>query len=125
MKEISPPTLVAEDANLRGTLTFSGQVYVYGIVDGKIIQNSSAFLQVGHKGWIHGSVFSKGPIVIEGRVEGEMISECKIVLLPSSRVLGRLKAPSIEIHAGATFEGDVVMAPESFKALDSRLLKAA
>lgn len=107
--ELSPPTLIAEATRIQGSLTFLSHAQIMGMVEGDIIQQSLEVLQIGATGWVHGNLTSQGPIHIEGRVEGNVTSATKIRLFPSAMVRGTLTAPSIEVKAGAIFEGETQM----------------
>lgn len=107
--EIAPPTLIAEGTRLSGTLTFTSGTQVFGMVEGQIDQQSFEPLHVGKTGWVHGGIASQGPVLVEGRVEGDIRSTTRIRLLPTAVVRGALIAPAVEIRAGAVFEGDVKM----------------
>ncbi len=56
---------------------------------------------------IKGGIDARGPVVIEGRVDGNLVSITKIRLLSTAIVHGTLTAPAIEIASGAIFEGDI------------------
>src|SRR4051794_24140907 len=112
LEEISVPSLIAEGSRIQGELTFFSAVSIFGVVEGEIIQQSSATLQVGRNGWVYGTLRAQGPIIVEGRVEGEVISSSSIRLAATAVVKGRLIAPNVEIRAGAIFEGELAMNPE-------------
>src|SRR5580658_24150 len=102
--EISPPTLIAEGTQLQGTLTFVSGVQVFGTVEGHLDQQSLEPLHVGSTGWVNGAINSQGPVIVEGRVDGDITSSTRIRLLPSAVVTGTLIAPAIDIRAGARFQ---------------------
>jgi cytoskeletal protein CcmA (bactofilin family) len=107
--EIAPPSLIAEGSQVKGTLTFHSCTQVFGVVDGDVIQESLEPLQVGKSGWIHGDILAKGPVLVEGRVEGDIRSSTHIRLMPTAMVQGVLSAPSIEIRPGALMDGELKM----------------
>ena len=107
--EISPTTLIAEGTRLQGSLTFVSGTQVFGMVEGDIDQQSLEPLHVGKTGWVNGTIASRGPVLVEGRVEGNIQSSTRIRLLPTAVVRGALIAPAVDIRAGAIFEGDVEM----------------
>ncbi|MCB0416682.1 MAG: polymer-forming cytoskeletal protein [Bdellovibrionaceae bacterium] len=109
VREVSFPTLIAEATRLAGDVTFSSTAHVFGVVEGDVLQHALEPLQVGKSGWIHGNIRSQGTVVIEGRVDGDVVSTTRIQLLPTATVRGRLQAPSIQIRAGAIFEGEMQM----------------
>ena len=107
--EVNPPTLIAEGTRVQGSLTFFSSTQVFGIVEGELLQQSLEVLQIGKTGWVNGDVTSRGPVLVEGRVDGNVNSSTQIRLSPTATVHGRLNAPSIEIKAGAVFEGEMKM----------------
>lgn len=107
--EIAPPSFIAEGSRTEGTLTFFSGTQVFGLVEGNLIHQSLEPLQIGKTGWIHGAIQAQGPVLIEGRVEGDIRSATQIRLLPTATVRGTLSAPTIEIRAGAQVEGDLHM----------------
>lgn len=107
--EISSPTHIAEGTRLSGELSFTSSVQVFGVIDGGIIQTSYESVEIGRSGWVNGSIQSKGPIRVEGRVEGEIHSETLVRLSPSALVKGKIIAPRVEILAGALFDGALNM----------------
>lgn len=107
--EISPPTLIAEGTRVTGSLTFISGVQVFGTVEGQIEQQSLEPLHIGRTGWVNGAILSQGPVVIEGRVDGDIVSTTRIRLLPTAIVTGALIAPAVDIRAGARFQGNVEM----------------
>ena len=118
--EVSPPTLIAEGTRVQGSLTFHSQTQVFGTVEGELLQQSLETLQVGRTGWVNGSIQSQGPVIIEGRVDGDIVSATKIQLLATATVHGALRAPAVEIRAGAIFEGELAMRKEKSKEVGSR-----
>ena len=54
---------------------------------------------------IRGNVAGKDPIRIEGRLEGDILLESELVILPAARLQGNLKAPRMTV--GGTVEGEI------------------
>jgi len=119
--ETNAPTLVAEGTRIQGELTFFSGAGIFGIIEGTIFQQSLEVLQVGRCGWVNGSIVSQGPVLVEGRVDGDVTSSTKIRLTPSATVSGKLSAPAIEIRAGAVFNGELDMQ----KSIPHKVKKAA
>src|SRR5438309_1650781 len=109
LTEILAPSLIAEGSRLHGTLTFLSSTQVFGSVEGEVCQESLDSLQVGKTGWVQGRISARGPVIIEGRVDGDVYSECLIRLLPTATVKGSLTAPAIDIRAGALLDGALQM----------------
>ncbi len=109
LSEVSTPTLIAEATRLQGDITFLSGASIFGLIEGNIIQQSSEEISIGKSGWIFGSINSQGPVYIEGKVEGNVVSSHKIKLFSSAMVMGKLTAPTIELLAGAIFQGEFEM----------------
>ncbi len=107
--ETIAPTLVAEGTRIQGSLTFFSGASIYGIVEGELIQQSLEPIQVGKSGWVQGSVLAQGPILVEGRVDGDLKSSTAIRLTSTATVKGKLTAPSVEVRAGAVLDGEISM----------------
>jgi cytoskeletal protein CcmA (bactofilin family) len=63
---------------------------------------------IGKTGRIKADVNGRS-ITIEGEVEGNLLGEKKIVLRPSGRVRGDMRAPAINLEEGAKFKGNIAM----------------
>lgn len=107
--EIQAPTLITEGSRIQGDLSFLSTTEIHGLVEGNVQQQSLDKVTVGTTGWVRGSVTSKGPIHIDGRVDGDIVSSVKIRLSATACVHGTLTAPQIEVRPGALFEGDFHM----------------
>ncbi|MBI4404003.1 MAG: polymer-forming cytoskeletal protein [Deltaproteobacteria bacterium] len=106
--ELNASSLIAEASIAEGSLTFFSRALVFGVVEGSVVQQASEPLQIGKTGWVRGDINSQGSVLIEGRVEGNIISSFRITLAPTARVTGCLHAPKIEIKAGAHLEGEIM-----------------
>lgn len=107
IEEISAPSVIAEGTKLQGEVTFESAVNMCGTMEGDLIQQSGEVLQIGRNGFVHGNIKSQGPVVIEGRVEGDIVSLAVIVLLRTAVVRGHLNAPKIEMRPGALLDGEL------------------
>ncbi len=107
------PTLITEGSCLQGDLTFHCATQVHGVVEGDITQQTIEPLSVGRTGWVKGSIRSAGPVLIDGRVDGNISSHSKIRLSSTAVVQGILQCPQIEVRPGARFDGEFQMMARS------------
>ncbi len=107
--EIQAPTLISEGTRVKGSLTFCSATQVFGLVEGEVHQETLETLHIGRTGWVTGGITAQGPIVVEGRVDGDVHSLTRVRLLPTAVVLGEIHAPTVEIRNGAFFEGSLKM----------------
>lgn len=123
--EIPAPTLITEGSRIQGNLTFLSATQIHGLVEGDVEQQSLEPVQVGRTGWVKGAVRSAGPVVVDGRVDGDIVSATKIRLSATACVHGALSAPHIEVRPGAIFEGDFNMKAKVLAAKPSKKAAAA
>lgn len=113
--ETTAPTLVSEGTRIQGSVTLLSSATIHGVVEGNILQQSIELLQIGRTGWIHGSVESLGPILIEGRVEGDIICRSGVRLSATAVITGKILAPTIDIAIGAQANGEFTIKREQAK----------
>jgi len=95
----SGSTIIGPSISIKGEITGEGDLMVQGQVEGTI-DFKKGNVTIGSNARI---------ITIEGEVEGNLLGEKKIVLRPSGRVLGDMRAPAINLEEGAKFKGNIAM----------------
>lgn len=107
-------TLVGQNSELTGDITFSGGLHVDGVVKGNIYAEpeSGSILSVSERGFIEGDV--KVPnIVLNGAVNGDVHAAEHIELAEKARVTGNVYYKLIEMVRGAEVNGNLVRRDES------------
>ncbi len=100
-------TIIGPSISIKGEITGEGDLMVQGQVEGTIdFKNNN--VTIDSTGRIKADINAR-IITIEGEVEGNLLGEKKIVLRPSGRVLGDMKAPAINLEEGAKFKGKIDM----------------
>lgn len=107
--ETLTPTIIAEASHLQGDFIFKTTAIVRGIVEGNLHNESKEVLRIAREAWVQGTIVSLGPVVIEGKVDGNITSERSIELTSHANVTGLLNAPGLVIHPGASLEGECKM----------------
>ncbi len=103
----SGSTIIGPSISIKGEITGEGDLTVQGQVEGTIdFKNGN--VSIGRTGCIKADIKGKS-ITIEGEVEGNLLGEKKIVLRPSGRVRGDMRAPAINLEEGAKFKGNIAM----------------
>ena len=101
-------TLVAVDAVVRGSVRFSGRVYVNGLVEGDVgaEDDSGAMLIVSVGGRVVGDI--RAPFVsVAGVVQGNVqATEC-IEVAPTGVIEGNVRYRSMEMLPGASVVGEL------------------
>ena len=101
-------TLIDASAVVRGTIAFSGRLYVSGVVEGEIEadEGSGATLTVGEGGHVKGNI-RVPTVVIGGRVEGDVHSSVRLEMGGKAEMAGKVFYRLIEMHEGAVIQGEL------------------
>lgn len=102
--KVTVPTIFSEGSRLNGDLAFEGSAQIFGSLEGNIEHRSLETLHIGKTAWIHGNIVSSGPVIVEGRVEGNITSSTKVRVLGSAVIQGDIHAPRVEVRPGAQME---------------------
>lgn len=108
-----PPiqTLVGTQAVVRGDVRFKGGFHIDGKVEGDVHCEDAdkSFLSISDTGCVEGSV--RVPrVVLNGTVKGDVISDGRLELGPTARVVGDVYYNLIEMAMGAEINGKLVHA---------------
>lgn len=87
---------------LEGKLTFSGTVRIDATFQGSIV--TDGVLVVGDQASVDADI-ACGTVVIEGRVNGNVVAKESVELRSTARLKGDIEAPALAIERGASFEG--------------------
>jgi cytoskeletal protein CcmA (bactofilin family) len=109
-KKKQPPirTLVGEGTVIHGELRFAEGLRVDGQVIGDVIAigDGPSILVISEKASVTGKV-SGGHLIINGRVNGPVHSSELLELQPKAVIVGDLRYEVLEMHQGATVEGEL------------------
>ena len=103
----SKMTLLSEEISLLGELDVRGPLHVRGRLEGVIQGRAADWIEVHLSGQIFGKINSLGPVVISGRVVGDLISNAMVILKPTATVYGNITTRKLIIEPGAFFEGEI------------------
>ena len=97
---------MGEDTVFNGSLTFDGTVRIDGKFEGKVITEDT--LIIGETGHLMAEI-SAGTVICMGRVEGTIVASKKVEIHSTSKILGNIKSPAIDIELGGTLDGNCNM----------------
>ena len=108
MKETN--SYLAADVDIEGTITCSGPVRVDGTCRGVI--EGSENVTIGTSAQIYGTVRAES-VVVNGKIEGSLISTGKLAVLSEGNILGKIFTPAggITIAKGGNFSGEFAVNP--------------
>ena len=106
----TPPirTLIGEGTVLHGEIRFSDGLRIDGEVVGDIfaIGDKRTLLVISEKAKVTGKIRA-GHVIINGLVQGPVESEDLLELQPKARIVGDVKSEALEMHQGATINGEL------------------
>jgi cytoskeletal protein CcmA (bactofilin family) len=102
-------TLIGRSASVQGDVEFAGGLHVDGRIAGSVraTTGSEGALSVSEHGVIEGSVEAPH-VVLNGRVNGDIIGRDRVVLGAKARVRGNVHYGVIEMALGAEISGKLV-----------------
>lgn len=99
-------TIIGKGSTITGDLNIQNSLRVDGTVKGNIKCSDTVVL--GKGGVIEGEVNAKN-VMVAGNIMGNVITEGKVVLEPTSSVVGDVKAVRLVVDEGAVFDGKCAM----------------
>ena len=103
---------MGEDTVFNGVLNFDGTVRIDGKFEGKVITEDT--LIIGETGYLMAEI-TAGTVICMGRVEGTIVASKKVEIHSTSKVLGNIKSPAIDIELGGILDGNCDMTGKETK----------
>jgi len=105
-KESEIKAYMGEDTVFNGSLNFDGTVRIDGKFEGKVTTEDT--LIIGETGHLMAEI-NAGTVICMGRVEGTIVASKKVEIHSTSKVLGNIKSPAIDIELGGILDGNCDM----------------
>ncbi|WP_297296906.1 polymer-forming cytoskeletal protein [uncultured Brachyspira sp.] len=102
-------SIIGEGSYFKGEFTLNGTLRVNGCYEGEILEVDNVF--VGQTGKVKSNIKTVSA-VIEGIIIGNIEAKNRVMLMPTSRVLGEIRTPELIIQNGVILEGLCIVAPD-------------
>ena len=102
-------SIIGEGSYFKGEFTLNGTLRVDGCYEGEKLEVENVF--VGPTGKIKSNIKTVSA-VIEGIIIGNIEAKNRVMLMPTSRVLGEIRTPELIIQNGVILEGLCIIAPD-------------
>ena len=101
-------TLVGEGTVITGEIRFADGLRIDGEVIGNITctGENRSLLVISDKAKVTGKIRA-GHVIINGLVTGPVIAEDLLELQPKARIVGDVRYQALEMHQGATIDGEL------------------
>ena len=104
-----PPirSLIGEGTVVQGELRFDAGLRVDGEIQGDVVATDpSSLLVISENARIMGKVMA-GHVIINGQVQGPVVATALLELQPKARIVGDVRYEALEMHQGATIDGEL------------------
>ena len=118
-EESSIKAYLGVDAIFKGTLSFEGTVRIDGKFEGNVKTNDTFI--IGETGDVVADI-NAGIVICKGRMKGSIVASKKIEMHPSSKIVGNVKTPALNIELGAVLDGNCDMTGREDKKI-TKLIK--
>jgi cytoskeletal protein CcmA (bactofilin family) len=109
-KKKQPPirSLVGEGMVVQGELRFTEGLRIDGEVIGDVVATGEtrSILVISEKARVQGKV-KASHVIINGEVRGPVFSDEMLELQPKARIVGDVRYEVLEMHPGATIDGEL------------------
>ena len=102
--------MIGKSIKIKGEITGDENLIIEGSVEGSINLDAHEII-IGLSGNVCADVNAK-VIKIEGKIEGDIVGNEKVVIAKSGDVRGNIIAPRVTLEDGARFKGSIDMDPE-------------
>jgi cytoskeletal protein CcmA (bactofilin family) len=106
---VSQPMAIGATIHIKGDVTGDEDLIIHGHVEGKIDLKDYNVI-IGQKGKVQANIHAK-QIVVEGKLDGDLKGEEKVIIRHTGNVLGNVVSPRVTLEDGAMFKGSIEMEP--------------
>lgn len=104
--------IISQGTRLEGTIVFDQITRVHGVLVGEIKASPGSQLILSETSVVEGNI-QADILMIDGFVRGEIVTQGKVTISRTGRVLGNIVTPKLELEYGAYFEGRCSMESKS------------
>jgi cytoskeletal protein CcmA (bactofilin family) len=97
---------ISQGIKIKGELTGSEDLFVDGIVEGKLSLTTNSCLTVGPNGHVKADVSAR-EVIVRGKIEGKVTGRDKVQLWSTGQVIGEVQTDRLAIEDGALLRGRV------------------
>jgi cytoskeletal protein CcmA (bactofilin family) len=106
VQENDVDTILAEDINFSGVLTFQKPLMIKGTFQGEI--KASSDLYIGEKAVVKAKI-EAGTVSSRGRIEGDVVARSRVEFFSTASMVGDLVTPDLIMESGCQYNGRCTM----------------
>jgi len=112
---------ISQGIKIKGEVTGSEDLFVDGVVEGKLSLTTNSCLTIGPNGHVKADVLAR-EVIVRGKIEGKVTGRDKVQLWSTGQVTGEVQTDRLAIEDGALLRGKVEAGRQTNKPAE---LKAA
>jgi cytoskeletal protein CcmA (bactofilin family) len=97
---------ISQGIRIKGEVTGSEDLFVDGMVEGKLSLTTNSCLTVGPNGHVKADVLAR-EVIVRGKIEGKVTGRDKVQLWSTGQVMGEVQTDRLSIEDGALLRGRV------------------
>src|SRR6266571_7705832 len=105
---------ISQGIRIKGEVTGSEDLFVDGMVEGKLSLTTNSCLTVGPNGHVKADVLAR-EVIVRGKIEGKVTGRDKVQLWSTGQVTGEVQTDRLAIEDGALLRGKVEAGRQTHK----------
>ena len=97
---------ISQGIKIKGEVTGSEDLFVDGVVEGKLNLTTNSCLTIGPNGHVRADVQAR-EVIVRGKIEGKVVGRDKVQLWSTGQVTGEVQTDRLAIEDGALLRGRV------------------
>src|SRR5467141_4979095 len=97
---------ISQGIRIKGEVTGSEDLFVDGVVEGKLSLTTNCCLTIGPNGNVKADVIAR-EVIVRGKIEGKVTGRDKVQLASTGQVTGEVQTERLAIEDGALLRGRV------------------
>ncbi len=115
---------ISQGIKIKGELTGSEDLFVDGVVEGKLSLTTNSCLTVGPNGHVKADVSAR-EVIVRGKIEGKVTGRDKVQLWSTGQVIGEVQTDRLAVEDGALLRGKVEAGRQPSKTTEIKASAAA
>jgi cytoskeletal protein CcmA (bactofilin family) len=115
---------ISHGIKIKGEVTGSEDLFVDGVVEGKLSLTTNSCLTIGPNGTVKADVVAR-EVIVRGRIEGKVTGRDRVQLWSTGQVTGEVQTDRLAIEDGALLRGKVEAGRQTSKTPEIKASAAA
>jgi len=115
---------ISQGIKIKGEVTGSEDLFVDGVVEGKLSLTTNSCLTIGPNGHVKADVNAR-EVIVRGKIEGRVTGRDKVQLWSTGQITGEVQTDRLAIEDGALLRGKVEAGRQPNKPAESKAVAAS